>query len=105
MGLRIKKNDTAVVITGKNKGLKGRVLSVKTEKKSVLIEGVNIVKKHMKPNKQYQQGGIIDKEAPLHISNVMLVCPKCQKATRLSNSVLGDGKKLRTCKKCKEVID
>ncbi len=105
MGLRIKKNDTAVVITGKNKGSKGRVLSVKTEKNSVLIEGVNIVKKHMKPNKQYQQGGIIDKEAPLHISNVMLVCPKCQKATRLSNNVLADGKKLRACKKCKEVID
>jgi len=105
VGLRIKKNDTAVVITGKNKGAKGRVLVVTPEKSKVVIEGVNIVKKHMKPNKQYQQGGIIDKEAPLHISNVMLVCPKCQKPTRIANSVLGDGRKLRACKKCKEVID
>lgn len=105
MGLRIKKNDTAVVITGKNKGAKGRVLSIATDKNRVLIEGVNVVKKHMKPNKQYQQGGIIEKELPLHISNVMLVCPKCQKPTRIANSVLGDGRKLRSCKKCKEVID
>ncbi|HSW63769.1 MAG TPA: 50S ribosomal protein L24 [Dissulfurispiraceae bacterium] len=105
MGLRLKKNDTAVVITGKNKGSKGRVLTVTLEKNSVIVEGVNIIKKHMKPNKQYQQGGIIEKEAPLHISNVMLVCPKCQKPTRLSNNVLGDGRKMRACKKCKEVID
>lgn len=105
MGLRLKKNDTAVVITGKNKGSKGRVLTVTPDKETVIVEGVNLVKKHMKPNKQYQQGGIIEKEAPLHISNVMLVCPKCQKPTRLANSVLGDGKKTRACKKCKEVID
>lgn len=105
MGLRIKKNDTAVVITGKNKGAKGRVLSVDVNKSRIIIEGVNIVKKHMKPNKQYQQGGIIEKESPLHISNVMLVCPKCQKPTRISHSVFEDGKKLRACKKCKEVID
>jgi large subunit ribosomal protein L24 len=105
VGLRIKKNDTAVVITGKNKGAKGRVLSVDVNKSRIIIEGVNIVKKHMKPNKQYQQGGIIEKESPLHISNVMLVCPKCQKPTRISHSVFEDGKKLRACKKCKEVID
>ena len=105
MGLRIKKNDTAIVLTGKNKGKSGRVLSVATEKQKVIIEGINILKKHMKPNKQYSQGGIIEKEGPIHLSNVMLVCPKCNKGTRIGNTVLDDGKKMRTCRKCKEVID
>jgi large subunit ribosomal protein L24 len=105
VGLRIKKGDMAVVITGKNKGAKGRVLSVITEDKRIIVEGVNIIKKHQKPNKQYQQGGIIEKEAPLHISNTMLVCPKCSKPTRISAVILEGGKKQRTCKKCKEVID
>jgi len=59
----------------------------------------------MKPSKKYQQGGIIEKEAPLHVSNVMLVCPKCSKPTRIANSLLDDGRKLRTCKKCKEVLE
>lgn len=105
VGLRIKKNDTVVVLTGKNRGKGGRVLSVLPSKEKVIIEGVNIVKKHMKPNKQYAQGGIIEKEAPVHYSNVMLVCPKCNKSTRFGNTVLDDGKKIRVCKKCKEVID
>lgn len=105
MGLRIKKGDTAFVLTGRNKGKSGRVLSVLPAKEMVIIEGLNIVKKHMKPNKQYKQGGIIEKEAPLHISNVMLMCPKCSKPSRIGHVVFDDGKKLRTCKKCKEVID
>ncbi len=105
MGLRIKKGDTAVVMTGKNKGKKGRILSVNPAKERIVIEGINIVKKHTKPNKKYTQGGIIEKEAPVHISNVMLQCPKCNKPTRIGNAVLDDGRKLRTCKKCKEVID
>lgn len=105
MGLRIKKGDTALIIAGKNKGKSGRVLSVLPTKERVIVEGLNIVKKHMKPNKQYTQGGIIEKEAPIHISNVMLICPKCSKPTRIGNTVYDDGRKLRTCKKCKEVID
>lgn len=105
MGLGIKKNDTAMVLTGKDKGKSGRVLSVAPAKQRVIVEGINVVKKHMKPNKQYSQGGIIEKEGPLHLSNVMLVCPKCGKAARVGNTVLGDGKKMRTCRKCKEVID
>ncbi len=105
MGLRIKKGDTAVVMTGKNKGKKGRILSVNPSKERVVIEGINIVKKHTKPNKKYTQGGIIEKEAPVHISNVMLQCPKCNKPARIGNAVLDDGRKLRTCKKCREVID
>lgn len=105
MGLGIKKNDTILVITGKEKGKKGRVLSVSPLKDQLLIEKVNIIKRHMKPSRKYTQGGIIEKEAPLHISNVMLVCPKCSKPTRIGNSLLQDGRKVRMCKKCREVID
>lgn len=104
MGLGIKKEDTVLVTTGKEKGKKGRVLAVMSSEK-VLVEKTNIIKKHMKPSKRYQQGGIIEKEAPIHISNVMLVCPKCGKSARVSNTVLESGKKVRVCKKCKEVID
>lgn len=105
MGLTLKKGDIAVVMTGKSKSKSGRILSVLPSKEKVIIEGINIVKRHMKPSKKYSQGGIIEKEGPIHISNVMLVCPKCNKSTRIGNTVLDDGKKLRTCKKCKEVID
>lgn len=105
MGLSIKKEDTVLVIAGKEKGKRGRVLSVKPLESHVIIEKVNIIKRHMKPNRKFTQGGIIDREAPLHISNVMLVCPKCGKTTRVANTVLESGKKVRSCKKCKEVID
>jgi large subunit ribosomal protein L24 len=104
MGLSIKKNDTVLVVTGKEKGKKGRVISVNPAKSKILIERINIIKRHMKPSKKYSQGGIIEKEAPLHISNVMLVCSKCDKPTRIGNTVLSDGKKARICKKCKEVV-
>jgi large subunit ribosomal protein L24 len=104
MGLSIKKNDTVLVVTGKEKGKKGRVISVEPKKDKILIERINIIKRHMKPSKKYSQGGIIEKEAPLHISNVMLVCSKCGKPTRIGNTILSDGKKTRICKKCKEVI-
>lgn len=105
MGLSVKKDDTVVVLTGKNKSKRGRVISVIPAKKKLVVEGVNVKKKHMKPNKQFQQGGIIEKEAPIYVSNVMLVCPKCDKPTRINNSILEDGRKLRACKKCKEVMD
>jgi large subunit ribosomal protein L24 len=105
VGLRIKKNDTALVLTGKNKGKSGRVLSVTPSEDQIIIEGVNVIKRHMKPSKKYAQGGIIEKEAPVHLSKVMLVCPKCSKPTRIGNTIPGDGKKLRICKKCKEVMD
>lgn len=105
MGLTIKKEDTVKVITGKEKGKTGRVLAVIHKKDRVIVEKLNIIKKHMKPNKEYQQGGIIEKEASIHISNVMLVCPKCSKPARMGNSVLEDGRKMRLCRKCGEVID
>jgi large subunit ribosomal protein L24 len=105
MGLGIKKEDTVLVIAGKEKGKKGRVLSVMPAKSSLIIEKINIIKRHMKPNRKYAQGGIIEKEAPVQMSNVILVCPKCNKSTRIGNLLMENGKKARTCKKCKEVID
>lgn len=105
MGLSIKKNDTVLVISGREKGKKGRVISVLPSKDKLLIEKINIIKRHMKPSKKYSQGGIIEKEATLHISKVMLLCPKCGKPTRIGNTVLSDGKKARICKKCREVIE
>jgi len=105
MGLSVKKEDTVLVITGKNKGKRGRVISVLPAKQKLIVEGVNVKKKHMKPNKQYQQGGIIEKESPVTLSNIMLVCPKCDAPTRIGNRELEDGRKLRVCKKCKEVMD
>jgi len=105
MGLGIKKEDTVYVIAGKEKGKKGRALLVDKAKKRVLVERVNVIKKHMKPSKKYAQGGIIEKEAPIAISNVMLFCPKCSKPAKVGVSLLEGGKKHRMCKKCKEVID
>jgi large subunit ribosomal protein L24 len=105
MSLGIKKNDTVVVITGKNKGKRGRVIRVMPSDNKIVVEKINIVKRHMKPSRKYAQGGIIEKESPIHISNVMLLCPKCDRPTRISSMELADGKKVRACKKCKEVID
>jgi len=105
VGLGLKKNDTVLIITGDEKGKKGRVLDVDPDKNRLLVERLNMIKKHMKPSKKYSQGGIIEKEAPVHMSNVMLVCPKCSKPTRIGNSVLENGKKIRSCRKCGEVVD
>jgi large subunit ribosomal protein L24 len=105
VGLGLRKNDTVVIITGDEKGKKGRVLGVDPGKKRLLVEKLNMIKRHMKPSKKYSQGGIIEKEAPVQISNVMLVCPKCSKPTRIGNSILENGKKIRSCRKCGEVVD
>lgn len=105
MGLGIKKEDTVLVVSGREKGKKGRVLAVMPGEGRLLIERVNIVKKHMKPSRSHAQGGIIEKEAPVHRSIVMLVCPKCDRPARLGNLSLEGGRKVRVCKKCKEVID
>ena len=105
MGLRIKKNDTVFITTGKEKGKSGRVLSFSSSKDRVLVEKINIVKKHMKPTRKYTKGGIIEREAPIHVSNVMLVCPKCNKPTRIRTTLLQDDRKVRMCRKCNEVMD
>lgn len=105
MGLSIRKNDTVVVITGDEKGKRGRVLSVYPKKERILVERLNIMKKHMKPSRKYTKGGIIEKEAPIHRSNVMLICPKCDKPTKIGQKILESDTKVRICKKCGEVLD
>jgi large subunit ribosomal protein L24 len=103
--LHVKTGDTVVVITGKDKGKKGRVLAAFPKENRVLVEGVNMVKKHTKPNPSNPQGGIITKEAPIHASNVMVADPKTGEATRIGHKVLENGNKVRFAKKSGEVID
>ena len=105
MSLGIKKNDTILIISGDEKNKRGRVLDVSPKKGKILVEKINIIKRHMKPSKKYTQGGIVEKEAPLHRSNMMLVCPKCNKTTRIEYKILEGGTKVRVCKKCREVLD
>ena len=97
--LHVKTGDTAVVLSGKEKGKRGKVLSVDPKKGMVVIEGVNMVKCHTKPRRQGETGGIVEREAALYASKVQVVCPKCGKGTRVAHKVEG-GKKTRVCKKC-----
>jgi large subunit ribosomal protein L24 len=102
----IRKNDNVLVTTGKDRGKQGRVLKVLPEKNRLIVEGVNFIKRHTKPNPQRQiKGGVVEREAPLHASNVQLVCPECSKPTRLGKKILGDGRKVRICRKCEGVVD
>lgn len=103
--IQIKKDDKVKVIAGKDKGKVGKVLKVIRKKNRLLVENINIVKRHTKPNAQNRQGGIIESEAPIHWSNVMLLCSKCIEPMRVKNKVLDDGKNVRVCRKCNEVID
>lgn len=102
--VHVRKGDTVVVITGKYAGRKGKVLSVDPQKSRVIVEGVNIVKRHTRPTRQLSQGGIVEKEAPIHSSNVMLWCGRCERPTRVGRRVLENGRKVRYCKKCGEAI-
>ncbi|OGP12267.1 MAG: 50S ribosomal protein L24 [Deltaproteobacteria bacterium GWA2_47_9] len=101
----VKKNDTVKVIAGKEKGKTGKVIVVLPKKERIIIEKINLVKRHTKPKGAAGQGGIIEKEGAIHISNVMVVCPKCNSAVRFGYKLLEDGNKVRVCKKCEEVID
>ena len=101
--MKIRKNDTVKVITGREKGKTGRVIEVDLKKQRVLVERVNFVKRHQKPTQKYRQGGIIEKEAPVHISNVMLYEEKAGKATRVGAKVV-DGKKVRVSRRSGEVL-
>lgn len=103
--LHVKKDDTVIVITGKDKGKKGRIISAYPRENRVLVEGVNLVKKHQKPNQQNPQGGIIEREAAIHVSNVMLLDPKSGQPTRIGYKVLENGEKVRVAKKSGEAID
>jgi large subunit ribosomal protein L24 len=102
----IRRNDNVVVTTGKDRGKRGRVLKVVPGKNRLIVEGVNFIKRHTKPNPQRQiKGGLVEREASLHASNVQLVCPECGKPTRLGRKILGDGRKVRICRKCEGVVD
>jgi large subunit ribosomal protein L24 len=102
----VRRNDNVVVITGKDRGKRGRVLKVLPENNRLVVEGVNMIKRHMKPNPGRNiPGGVISREASLHASNVQIVCPECGKATRLGRRILGDGRKVRICRKCEGVVD
>ena len=102
----IRKNDNVLVITGKDRGKRGRVLRIDPEKNRLIVEGVNIIKRHTKPNPQRNiKGGVVEREASVHASNVQLLCPECGKQTRVGRKVLGDGRKVRICRKCEGVVD
>jgi len=103
--IHIKKGDSVLVISGKNKGKRGKVLSVDTEAGRVMIEGVNMMKKHQKPSQKIMQGGVIEKEAPVSASQAMLWCSKCSKPVRTGHKMLDNGKKVRICRSCGEVLD
>ncbi|MBN1471678.1 MAG: 50S ribosomal protein L24 [Syntrophaceae bacterium] len=100
---KIKKGDMVKVLTGKDKGKTGKVLTVIPEKNRIVVEKVNIIKKHTRPD-QKSKGGIVEKEGSIHVSNAGLFCNKCNKSVRIQNKTLEDGKKVRICSKCKEVI-
>lgn len=101
---QVKKGDTVTVITGKDKNKTGKVLGILPKKDGVLIEGLNIVKRHTRARGN-EPGGIVEKEAPIHVSNVMLHCEKCRKPVRSKKNILEDGKKVRVCVKCGESFD
>ena len=98
--MSIKKGDTVIVLSGKDKGKQGKVLTVMPADRKVIVEGVNVVSRHTKARKQGEESGILKKEAPLYACKVQKVCPKCNKPTRSAHKMLADGKKVRVCKKC-----
>jgi len=104
----IRKNDNVLVIAGKDRGKRGRVLKVLPGDRDIrlIVEGVNMIKRHTKPNPgKNVKGGIVEREASLHASNVQLVCPECGAQTRVGHKILGDGRKVRICRKCEGVVD
>ncbi|HEY3353312.1 MAG TPA: 50S ribosomal protein L24 [Polyangia bacterium] len=103
--MHVRKGDTVVVVTGKEKGKRGKVLRILTKKDRVLVERVNMVKRHTKPSQKHPQGGIIEKEGSIEISNLQIYCPKCDAPRRTGVKVREDGKKQRTCRKCGEVFE
>ena len=102
----IRKNDNVVVVAGKDRGKRGRVLRQVPAKNRLIVEGANFVKRHTRPNPaQNVKGGVVEREAPLHASNVQLICPDCGAATRIGRRLLEDGRKVRICRKCDGVVD
>ncbi len=102
---KIKKGDQVMVIKGKERGKTGKVLRVIPDKAKVIVEKLNMVKKHQRPTPRFKEGGIIEKEAPISIANVMILCEKCKGPVRVGRKILEDGSKVRYCKKCGEILD
>ncbi len=103
--MQIKKNDNVLVISGKEKGKRGRVIAVYPATNRLLVEKLNMIKRHTRPNQQLRQGGIVEKESPISASNIQLICSKCDKPTTVTRKDLGDGTRARVCKTCNEAID
>ncbi len=103
--MKIHKDDTVLIIAGKDRGKKGKVRKALLHKDSVIVEGFNLIKRHSKTKGKTRQAGIIELEAPIHISNVMIICNKCNKPARVGSRVLEDGKRARYCHSCSEIID
>lgn len=103
--MKIKKNDNVVVIAGNDKGKRGKILKILSDKGRAIVEGVNFIKRHTKPRKQGQKSGILEKEAALNASNLMVVCSKCDKGVRVGTRTLADGKRARICRSCGEMLD
>jgi large subunit ribosomal protein L24 len=101
---RLKKGDTIKVIAGKDKGKTGKVVSTIAEKGRIIVEKINVIKKHKRPDAK-GKGGIVEKEGPIHVSNVMYLCGKCGTGVRIGYKILDDGKKARVCVKCHEILD
>lgn len=102
---KIRKGDQVMVISGREKGKTGKILRVFVDKSAMTVDKVNMVKRHQKPSAKYKHGGIVEKEAPIAVSNIMLLCETCKGPVRVGTKRLEDGKKVRYCKKCSEVID
>lgn len=103
--MQIRKNDSVIVIGGKERGKTGKVLRVVPDKDTVIIERLNMVKRHTKPRGPQQPGGIVEKEAAIHASNIMILCDKCNAPVRVGHKILADGKKIRICRRCNEALD
>ena len=103
--MKIRKNDTVLVITGKDKGKKGKVRFAYPKDERLLVEGINFIKRHTRARGAVRQAGIIEREAPIHVSNVMLLCNRCNHPTHIGFRYLQDGRKVRICRSCGEVID
>lgn len=103
--MKIRKDDTVLVVTGKDKGKKGKVRFAYPKDERIVVEGINLIKRHTKARGQVRQAGIIELEAPIHVSKVMLLCNRCNNPTRIGFQILADGRKTRICRSCQEVID
>ena len=102
---RIRKGDLVLVIAGKNRGKRGTVQRILPDENRVVVEGVNLAKRHRRPTGRVRQAGIIEFEAPIHLSNVMFVCPKCSQPSRVGHTLLDDGKRVRLCRRCKSELE